>query len=336
MTRDLGTLWKAIDEDPAPDGLIRRRVDPESPYDLFLIEARPSRIRSFRAEFREEPGTLWRSLEAMKGIECRVVLGPDSTAIDVVETDGRYHEVFNALVGELLDGLRRFAAVQDADKGVALDFLAGRIIRWRNCFKLAPEGMGTERQLGLFGELWVLQSLMDNGIPALESVAGWKGPDRAPQDFQLRGSSVEVKASRQAKPVSVRISSERQLDHSADGPLFLVHCAVDVRSDGSGVSLPAFVERLRDLVGRQSDAGILLDDSLMTYGYLDVHAPRYVSAYNVRYVDCFEVSDSFPRIRESDLDEGIGEVSYSLALSACEPHRVDLETAIGRIVGVGA
>ena len=77
MTRDLDTLWRAIDEDPTPDGLIRRRVDPESPYDLFLIEARPSRIRSFRAEFREEPGTLWRSLEAMKGIECRVVFGPD-------------------------------------------------------------------------------------------------------------------------------------------------------------------------------------------------------------------------------------------------------------------
>jgi hypothetical protein len=333
MTRELAGVWTAIREDPAANGLIRRRVDPESPYDLFLIEARPTHVRSFRAEFPEPPGILWRTLESMKGIVINVNAATTFATIDIVETDVRYHDVFNALIVDVLDGLKRFAAREDPEKGLALDFVAGRIIRWRNCFRLEPEGLGEDKQLGLFGELYILESLISAGVSAVDAVVSWTGPHKSPQDFQIGGSSIEVKTSRQALPVNIQIASERQLDHASDGPMFLIHLAIEVRSDGSGETLPNRVSALRELVAFQSDAGMLLDDSMIAYGYLDIHSARYTNAYNIRYMDCFEVSDTFPRIRERDLPEGVGDVSYLLSLSACEPYRVEWDAAVGSITG---
>jgi hypothetical protein len=104
-----------------------------------------------------------------------------------------------------------------------------------------------------------------------------------------------------------------------------------VRSDDAGVTLPNVVEEVRSHLAPQSDAGLILDDNLIAYGYLNMHSSRYTNTYTVRYVDCVEVTANFSRIRERDLDEGLGEVSYSLALSACEACRVDVNEALARI-----
>ena len=45
-------------------------------------------------------------------------------------------------------------------------------------------------------------------------------------------------------------------------------------------------------------------------------------SYALRNADWFDVRDGFPRLVESDLPVGVGDVGYALALSACEDYRL--------------
>jgi hypothetical protein len=195
--------------------------------------------------------------------------------------------------------------------------------------------LSDEKQAGLFGELIVMRHLLTAGLPALSASSAWTGPLGAHQDFQYEGSSIEVKGSRQTQPTTVRISSERQLDATGMKRLFLVHVGLDPRLDGVGDSLPSLVDSVRQLCGRESNAGLVLDDRLIAYGYLDVHAPRYEPlSFTVRNLDAFEVLEGFPRIVECDVPPGVGEVSYLLALSACEGFRVTPEVVWAHMTGI--
>jgi hypothetical protein len=330
---DLGALWESMDADAtgAGKGEVQRRLR-GTPFDLFLTQERPSRRAGFSARFDEKPGTLWRELRSSQGLNIRVDARPGQPAtLQLTEVDERFHSIFEALVADLFRGLEILGNQPAETRVPALDFLAGRVIRWQTCLKANSDGLSAEKQAGLFGELTVMAGLLGAGVNANVCVDRWTGPAQAIQDFQFDPLAIEVKASRQTQPTTVRISSERQLDTSTLDRLLLVHVALDERNDGTGQTLPAKVAELRNAVGRQSDAGLLLDDRLIQYGYLDMHAPRYEDrSYAIRWVDHFDVKEPMARIVEADLPVGVGDVTYGLALSACEDFRLD-ETEVAQL-----
>jgi hypothetical protein len=320
---DLEAMWSALDADPpAPSGLLLRRLNVPS-FDVYLTQERPSRLLGFRVQINDESGALWKELRSSKGldIEVQTRLGRDATLM-LTERDSRFHDIFAALVSNLVRGLELLGSQPADERPRSLDFLSSRITRWQACLRANRDGLSSERAAGLFGELSMMSALLDAGVDPIVTVDRWTGPLGAIQDFQFDRLAFEIKASRQTQPTNVRISSERQLDDSTHDRLVLVHYALDERSDGSGVTLPSQVAKIRAVLG-QGHAGMVFDDRLIDYGYLDVHAPRYADrSYAVRSVDHFEVRDPMPRIVENDLPVGVGRVAYDLALSACEPCRL--------------
>lgn len=323
---DLDALWRSLDQEPTPPGggHLRRRL-PIPGYDVCLTQERQSRLPGFFVSVAEKPGTLWKDLRSSQGLEIRVDARPGlSPTLQLTERDVRFHEVFAALVADLVSSVEVLAQQPPDERPLLMDFLASRITRWQTCLRAHSDGLSSERRAGLFGELSVVTALIEAGIDPVVVVDKWTGPADAIQDFQYEALTIEVKASRQTQPTNVRISSERQLDNSTRQRLLLIHFGLDERSDDSGVSLPDKVAQVRQIVGPATHAGLLLDDRLIDYGYLDVHAPRYAdSSYAVRGIDYFDVMDPMPRIVEKDLPIGVGKVSYDLSLAACEPFRLD-------------
>ena len=305
-------------------GEVQRRLR-GTPFDLFLTQDRPSRRAGFFARFDERPGTLWRELRSSQGLNIRVDARPGFPAtLQLTEVDDRFHNIFEALVADLFKGLELLGDQAPETRVPALDFLAGRVMRWQTCLKANSDGLTSERRAGLFGELTVMAWLLDAGVDPNLCADRWTGPAGAIQDFQFDHITIEVKASRQTQPSTVRISSERQLDSINLDRLLLVHVGLDERSDGTGQTLPAKVAALRSAIGRRGPAGLLFDDRLIQYGYLDMHAPRYEDrSYAIRSTDHFDVKEPMARIVEADLPAGVGDVSYSLSLSACEDFRMD-------------
>jgi len=97
------------------------------------------------------------------------------------------------------------------------------------------------------------------------------------------------------------------------------------RQEGSGETLAVLVESLRTALAADPAARERFEDSLLAADYLDVHATRYADhGYLVRSARLFRVGRGFPRIVESILPEGTGDVSYGLSVAACQPHAVDM------------
>lgn len=337
MTDDLDALWADMDAEPAVPGAghIARRL-PIPGYAVYLTQARPQRQRGLRIEIKEAPGSLWKDLRSSRGLDVRVDARPGNPpSLQLTEVDQRFHEVFVALTTDLTRGLSLLSEAPAEQRPLAMDFLVARISSWQACLKANNDGLSDEKRAGLFGELHTLLRLIDAGAPAHDAVDKWTGPQNAIQDFQFHALTLEVKASRQTQPTNVRISSERQLDTSTLDRLLLVHYGLDERSDGSGQTLPEIVEQARTAAAAQGHTSLLLDQRLIDYGYLDLHAGRYNDrSYAIRTIDHFDVVDPMPRLVEASLPKGVGRVSYELALSACEPFRLDGDTVQAVFAGL--
>jgi hypothetical protein len=332
---DVESLWKSLDADVStPSGLLLRRVNVPG-FDVHVTQERPSRLLGFLVEINDRPGSLWKELRSSRGLDIKVEARPgrDATLL-LTELDSRFHDVFGALVPNLVRGLESLASQPIDERPLTLDFLTRRITRWQACLQANRDGLSSEKSAGLFGELSTMEALLVAGVDPVLAVDRWTGPAGAIQDFQFDSLALEVKASRQTKPANVRISSERQLDTTTHDRLVLVHYALDERSDGSGASLPGKIGRIRDSLDN-GRAGMEFDDRLIDYGYLDIHTHRYADrSYSVRTIDHFDVRDPMPRLVEADLPVGVGQVSYELALSACEPCRLSVADVTALFQGI--
>ena len=117
------------------------------------------------------------------------------TCFHVVVSDERYRGVFAPLA---LDVVASVLTAQD-DEAAVKCFVA-RIERWQSFLRqFGPEGLSDEAQRGLFGELWLFEQLLDEGLSDTIVVNRWRGPDRDAHDFQLPDGAVEVKTTKTAR-----------------------------------------------------------------------------------------------------------------------------------------
>ena len=184
--------------------------------------------------------------------------------------------------------------------------------------KFGPEGLSDEAQRGLFGELWLLEQLLDEGLPDTIVVNRWRGPDRDAHDFQLPAAAVEVKTTKTGTPKVIPISGVKQLDDRGLPGLFLYFLQVE-ESASAELSLPELVGRLRN---RLDDAcRNQLDERLFQVGYTDQQFDEgTLQRYTVRRQRWFQVTTGFPRLLEPDLPAGVVDVRFSVALAHCAPH----------------
>jgi hypothetical protein len=190
-----------------------------------------------------------------------------------------------------------------------------------------------DEQAGLFGELWFLTGHLVPAAGRLAAVQAWLGPFGALQDFQTGAWAVEIKTTRQAAPAAVRIANERQLQSDGLDFFGLVIVALEPRLGGRPTLLDA-VAQARESVQPDPAALAALQGLLLSAGFADSHAPRYMHiSYNVRWSLACEVSADFPRITEHDLPAGVGEVSYGVAVDACRQHEIGFPSLMARIAG---
>jgi hypothetical protein len=91
----------------------------------------------------------------------------------------------------------------------------------------------------------------------------------------------------------------------------------------TGFSLPEIVGSIREILCTGS-ARIIFEEKLLEYGYLDAHVARYGQRYLLHRLRAFQVRAGFPRIA-AILPDGIGDLNYSVALSACTEFEIDPE-----------
>jgi len=129
-------------------------------------------------------------------------------------------ELFEAMVCDVIGALDdSFAAGSDERK--LLRAFVGRVAAWQEFMRKGAQTLSPEAEIGLFGELMVLQSILESGVAPSTALEGWVGPIEGLQDFTLGTGAIEVKATLSTKGFPARIGSLEQLDDSTRQPLFV-------------------------------------------------------------------------------------------------------------------
>lgn len=174
---------------------------------------------------------------------------------------------------------------------------------WRN-----REPLGREQQMGLFGELSVLEKLLVAGND--DAVENWTGPERATHDFEFDSRHIEVKTTGTYEPI-LDISSLNQL-RPYNPTLYLVLVQMEI---GAGETLPKLIANIRDLVDPNSQE--LFETKLELARYNDDHAIRYQTEYGTPIFSAVQIDSTIDVLHEDRLDNPVrGLVDLRWALDA--------------------
>lgn len=223
-------------------------------------------------------------------------------------------DTFSCLCESLINTVKNMESEEEMIKSVI-----NQLDKWRNLFdKAGSEGLSPSQQQGLYGELTFLRKLITKKVfLASEALDYWVGVDAAQRDFMGDSWAVEVKTTATSNPQEVTINSERQLDESLFENLYLYHCSVEITKK-NGETLPDKIYKLRRELENAPAALSKFNERLITAGYFDEDEALYAfRAYKVRGESIFRIEGDFPRIKESDLRTGVGNLTYSIVLSAC-------------------
>jgi hypothetical protein len=205
--------------------------------------------------------------------------------------------------------------------------IINQLEKWQTLFeKLKGEGLNSAEQQGLYGELHFLQKYLakQDAVCALNS---WVGTDKEVRDFQYNDWAVEVKTTAGNNHQKVSISSERQLDETLLETLFLFHLSVEAAKK-NGESLNAKVSAIRETLQDNVLALNIFNNKLLEVGYFEKHTHLYEEkCYQIRDENYYKIDGDFPRIKEKEIRNGVGDVKYSIILAQCNEYLV-AETAI--------
>lgn len=318
-------IWAELEAgEGAGAGHLVRRIHPESRTDLFLAVEKPGNRRILSLAVSPESSEDLDDLPAGRAIQSRLQHDPhaDRTQLQLVLIDPMSADIFGVLVSDIAAAVAPSANDRDA-----VAHWVARLQRWQRLLSsLGAEGLSSERQRGLYAELWLLRKHLLEWLGAARAVTGWTGPRGASHDFELDRAAVEVKSTAGKQHQVLRIASERQLDGTGTEQLLLFHLSIDVRQ-GEGESLVDAVNDARDTLATTAAASVF-EERLLLAGYAAAHEPRYRrTAYAIREQNFFQVVQGFPRLTETDLPIGVGDLRYSVAVSECRRFGVPLDDA---------
>lgn len=237
-------------------------------------------------------------------------------------------ELFTAMACDVIGALDD-AVATTADEAKLLLVLTGRVSAWQEFMRKGSQALSPEAEIGLIGELALLQTIIVAGLPPVLAIESWVGPLNGIQDFELGTGALEVKATLSSTGFPAKIGSLEQLDDSTRQPLFLA--GVRLRQTDSGQNLPAIVEAMRCVIKGDAAAEQLLAERMLAAGYIDSHAHRYPRRFEQAGIQIVQVGEGFPRLTVGTVPPGIMKAMYEIDLDKVSSERVVTEVALKKL-----
>jgi len=236
----------------------------------------------------------------------------DTNYIVLELTDDSFYDLFNDLVISLYLRVKDVSDVDTYSKVFIQTFH-----KWSEFFHdQESDRLSQDVIKGLFGELFVLKLLVEDSNSSIvnDRLKSWKGPYDQGHDFILDSKDIEVKTKNVTK-VSVRISSEQQLDCVSNRPLELFVLSVEQDSI-HGISIKDLVVDIKTLViNMLGDTSILLkainQKGLTLKNIHDYDNFRYLPIKKSIY-DC--TKEGFPKLVKSNIPKSTSNITYDINL----------------------
>ena len=212
---------------------------------------------------------------------------------------------FLSLCFDLIESSRRCS-----DEKAARNALFATFKKWYELLsKRAQNILPLNEIKGLIGEIqFIIDGIMSSTDADL-IIDAWKIHKDASRDFVFDDSWSEIKAIESTKDY-VTISSVEQLDSESDGELVIYR--LDSSSDNGSFDLNEKIAELTSMIGISTETK--LNQKLIAKGY-SYNADYCKYRFMIRGKDVFNVDESFPRIRRSEIHPSIRNAKYDLSIN---------------------
>lgn len=209
-----------------------------------------------------------------------------------------------------------------ADEVRAYYQFLSRIRSWQQFMERPRDRrLSDEEELGLFGELTVVQRMLHAGRSPREVLDYWKGPANGLRDFMGETQDIEVKATVSPNGFPARISSLEQLDDVSGRTIFLAALRFSVQ-DG-GCTLPALVQNVRESIG--DEGRVAFERNLLLAGYEDAYEAEYVRGFVAVDERVFMIDEDFPRLSRSAAPLAVRAAKYELDLDLVDATTIEMD-----------
>ena len=311
--------WEAI-KPPAED-ISARRVDHSHLLDLFWARDQQGRYL-FVCAMKSSRKVYSIQLPELVGIQALQTMEGGVSKLILILTDQNNWELFAGICNDLIETTRR------ANNNIqAIEIIQRRLLQWHEFLKQVRPRMLSEEQIkGLIGELIFLRDHVIPKFGAAVALKYWKGPEGAPQDFNIGDSVIEVKCQSGATAPRIVISSADQLSPQLPMMyLFVVTLGAVGVSDAGAINLPSLTGEITALLNHTAPESLeQFNNLLCKSGYIP--AERYLEySYLLANKRLFLVREHFPRIAVKQVPAGVSRLTYSIDLSACDPFEITLK-----------
>lgn len=251
-------------------------------------------------------GPTTQDIPDLNGLRVRHRITAAGDYLDVTAT-APHERVFTPVCRELIHALHA--------EGREPWSAAATIIRqWQSAWKPTRLQMSRAVQVGLAGELLVLQRVL---LPALgpAAVVQWSGPESERHDFVAGQVHLEVKTTRASRQEH-EISRLDQLWRPPEGRLILVSVQLE-QTIGGALTVATLIDEVLD--GIRGDPAAV-DDFLIKLSRLDwsdeMRRSGELIRFELREAALYEVDDDFPRLPEGfQAPNGVVAVRYTVSLA---------------------
>jgi len=219
-----------------------------------------------------------------------------------------FYQFMEMIARYLVDGVTLAQAFSDAVK------------QW-SALLASRSKMSTEREVGLFGELLFLESLIE-AQPLDFDLQVWTGPESEEHDFKFEAFDVEVKTTT-AESRSHKIGTLTQLAATPGKGLFLLSIQV-TRSGNNARTLSELIDRIRTMLPHTMHEKF--EDFLLKSAYQEAGRDLLSTSWGLRTSPHFYIVDaSFPKLTEDNIHVSnqqrplISDISYRINVSTLEP-----------------
>lgn len=315
-------IWTQLEEKSSViPGLFKMRYSDTSDCDVFLGIKNPETHRMLIIRVPFNTGKEFNFKYDFRGLKFDKIYDPDNSGfllLNLVLVDGQFEDIFDSLVADILA-----AIINESDNKKILKNYSNRLIKWQSLFeRFKQQGLTQEEQIGLYGELYLMRKFLLTYSEFDNVIKSWVGPEKQFRDFQFGRWSVEVKTTHGKNHQKVQISNERQLDTANTDYLFLNHLSL-VTLQQSGETLNQIIDSVYELLRTNLNAYNLFRNKLTDVGFFDPHRHYYSDiGYLIRQDIYYKVEHQFPRIEETDIRKGVGDVKYSIIVSLCNDYEI--------------
>ena len=327
---NISSLWEIMSQEKSV-GLVKRLLPNNSPLKVFATYKHPENICGIAFSCDSKLKLSIDSFYNLKELSVQLFLDtsyqPNKLLTIQLFSDANT-DIFAYLCGNLVETIERCDT-----EAKAIKLVLNRLEKWKTMFsKGASDGLSITEQQGLYGELMYLHKLVLRGIFSyIDTLKIWVGADKAMRDFQGKDWAVEAKTISINNADQITINGERQLDETLLDKLYLYHLSVEA-SRMNGQTLNEKVDELRSLFSDDKAALNIFNAKLMEAGYFDHHRELYRErCYKIRKESIYVIDDSFPRIKESELRDGVSNTMYSINVSTCAEYMVSENTHFNSI-----